>query len=232
MKECKKIKVLIQKYIDGELTPQEESYMKQHLDVCPECSMELNYYLKIKENLDYIKPPKISDKFPVILHSKLLQAGYENIIERKLDSMFLKYAAVAVAVFILTIGVILFKDNRKIVFVQQPYSYINYSYGEYNLAGGYEISKDLPLEKKGYIRVKLTSKKELKNINIEIELPEGIVSEDGKKVVYWKGDLKPQDNYLTIKVRAVKEGEYPVKIKIKKNSFEKEVIKKVNVIKT
>jgi len=230
MKECKKIKILIQKYIDEELTTQEETYIKNHLENCPECNLELNYYLKIKENLKNVKTPQLSDNFSVILHSRLLQAEYENIIEKKLDKMFLKYAVVALAVFVLTIGVVLFKDNRKIVFIQQPSSYVNYIYGEYSLAG-YEVRKDLPLDKEGYIRVKLTSKKELKNVNIEIELPDGIVSENGKKVVKWKGDLKPQDNYLTIKVKAVKEGEYPVRIKIKKNSFEKEVVKKVNVIK-
>ncbi len=228
MKECKKIKLLIQKYLDGELSLQEKSYMDRHLEICTECRLELNYYLKIKENLNYIKPPQLNDRFSVILHSKLLQARYENLIEKKLDSMFLKYAVVGLAIFVIMISVILFKD-RKIVFIQQP-SYVAYTYGEYNLAG-YEVRKDLPLEKEGYIRVKLTSKKEIKNVKIKIELPEGIVSEEGKKVIYWEGDLKPQDNYLTIKVKSSKEGEHPVKIKIKKGSFEKEVVKKVNVIK-
>ncbi len=226
MKECKKIKFLIQKYLDKELTQQQEVFLKQHLEKCDDCRQELDYYLKIKENLSFLKVPQLKENFSYVLHSKLRQLSYESMLEKKLGVLFLRYAVVMVIIFVIIFAIFLNKD--RITFVQ-PYSYLRYSYGEYNLAG-YEIRDNLLLQERGYIRIKLTAKKELKNAKVEIELPEGIVTSEGKRVVYWEGDLKPQENYLVIKVRAVKEGEFPVKIRIKKGSFEKDVVKKVNVV--
>jgi hypothetical protein len=134
---------------------------------------------------------------------------------------------VTVLFFIVIFGFLLLKEKKIIFVYNQPYS-MDY-YNEYNLTG-YELRKDLPLQEEGYIRIKLNAKKELKDVKVEVELPDGIVSVDGGKMFYWEGDLKPQENYLKIKVKAVKEGEYPIKIKIKKDSSEKNIVKKVNVI--
>jgi len=186
----------------------------------------LDYYLKIKENLSLLKAPQLKENFSYVLHSKLMQLSYESMLEKKFGVLFLRYAIVMLIIFMIIFALFLNKD--RIIFVQ-PYSYVRYSYGEYSLAG-YEVRDNLLLQERGYIRIKLTAKKELKNAKVEIELPEGIVTSEGKRVVYWEGDLKPQENYLVIKVRAVKEGEFPVKVRIKKGSFEKDVVKKVNIV--
>lgn len=227
MKRCNQMKNLIQKYIDKEISQQEEKILKEHIEKCKDCLVELNYYLKIKENLALCKPPELSDKFYTKLHSKLLETSYENMIEKKFISVFSKYAAVTALFFIVIFGFLLLKEKKIIFVYNQPYS-TDY-YNEYNLTG-YEIREDLPVQEEGYIRIKLNAKKELKGVKVEVELPDGIVSADGGKIFYWEGDLKPQENYLKIKVKAVKEGEYPIKIKIKKDSSEKNIVKKVNVV--
>ncbi len=227
MKKCSQIKNLIQKYIDKETTKQEEKILKEHVEKCKDCFAELNYYLKIKENLALCKPPELSDKFFSKLHSKLLETSYENMIEKKFIEVFSRYAVVTILFFVVIFGFLLLKE-KKIIFVYNQTYPMDY-YSEYNLTG-YELRKDLPVQEEGYIRIKLNAKKELKNVKVEVELPDGIVSADGRKVFYWEGDLKPQENYLQIKVKAIREGEYPVRIKIKKNSSEKNVVRKVNVV--
>ena len=72
--ECKKIKKLLQLYIDNTLTSGEKQMVKKHLKGCPTCRARLKplySIVKIIESLPEISPPPDFPPYPVPSGQKL-----------------------------------------------------------------------------------------------------------------------------------------------------------------
>ncbi len=228
MKECIKVKNLIQKSLKEKLSEQKDSLLQKHIEVCKECQEDLNLYLKIKEKLKEFEYKELPYTFANKLHTRLVEEANkihtENIIKEIIFGNLYKYA-LAFGVFLLVIFATFTYTIRKsskniLLFVPGQ---------QFSLASNYIVQNSVPLNKEGIVRVKISSKKELKNVKVQIYLPKEL-SVDGKtNIINWKGDLKAGDNFIAIKVKGVKEGEYPVEVKIKKDSKEKSVVKIVKI---
>lgn len=223
MKECKIIKKLIHKKLEGIILPHEEELLNTHLDKCLKCRDEFIIYSKIKENLKNYKYKEVPDWFSTKLHYKLINlkdTQQQEVVRRLLVGSFYKYAFVFSIFLFIILGVFVYtiRSPRIVVYSSMP-----------QLISNYEIREELPLGKESHLRVKVTSKKELKNVKIQIALPKEITGEENTKILTWKGNLNPGENYIILKVRSIKEGEYPVEVKIKKNSKEKKFIKNVKI---
>lgn len=228
MKKCNQVKNLIQKLFKEELSTQEYDLLQEHIKNCTECNKEFNLYSKIKENLRNIEYKELSYFFKTKLHQRLIEESQklhtENVIKEIIFGNLYKYACVAGIFLLMVFGSLVYisRNSSQKVFLYPTDS-------QFNLAGNYVVRKELPLAKEGIVRIKISSKKELKNVKVQIILPEEISHEGKVNVINWKGDLKAGDNYIGIKVKGVKEGEYPIEIKIKKDSKEKSVVKKVKI---
>ncbi len=228
MKKCNKVKGLIQKCLKEQLSKQEYDLLQEHVKECTGCSKEFDLYSKIKENLKSIEYKELSYFFKTKLHQRLIEESQklhtENVIKEIVFGNLYKYALVAGVFLFMFLGTLTYtiRSSSKKVFLYTPNS-------QFSLTGNYVVRQELPLSKEGIVRIKISSKKELKNVKVQIILPEELSTESKANVINWKGDLKAGDNYIGIKVKGVKEGEYPVEIKIKKDSKEKSVVKKVKI---
>lgn len=230
MKGCKKIKNIIHKKIEGIISPQEEKLLNEHISICDTCNRDLILYLKIKENLKNLKYEELPAWFSVKLHNRLVSEKntilQQQIIKKLLFSGFYRYALVFGMFIVLLLGVFYYfkKPSNQIPNV------VLYS-SMPQLISNYEVKEELPLGKESYLRVKITSKKELKDVKVQIVLPKEITGDENVKVVNWRGNLNPGENYIVLKVKSVKDGEYPLEIILKKNSKEKKFIKNVKITK-
>ncbi len=80
MKECKDIKKLLETYLDGELSSEENARLKQHLLGCPFCRRDLEDARRIREALSQIPQDKAPDDFLDHLHRRMKE-------KRRLDSV-------------------------------------------------------------------------------------------------------------------------------------------------
>ena len=71
---CKKIKILLSSYIDGELTEKEENIVKEHIKICHLCSQEIEDLKKIKRLFSYKEKIKPTPFF----ETKLLNRIYKE----------------------------------------------------------------------------------------------------------------------------------------------------------
>lgn len=230
MKKCKKIKKIIHKKIDGIITPQEEKLLSDHINICDDCKRDFIIYSKIKENLKNMKYEEIPSWFNIKLHNKLINERtvivQQEIIKKLLFNGFYKYAFVFGLFIILLSGIF--------YYFRKPYkqtSDIMFYSSMPQLISNYEVKEEIPVGKESYLRVKITSKKELQDVKVQIVLPKEITGDEDVKVVNWKGNLNAGENYIVLKVKSVKEGEYPLEITLKKNSKEKRFIKNVKITK-
>ncbi|MEN3013118.1 MAG: hypothetical protein ABDH23_00670 [Endomicrobiia bacterium] len=225
MKNCKKTEYLIWKKLDGSILTNEEALLDKHLEICDKCRSEYILNSKIKENLKEIKYQEIPPWFKDKLHQKLVEVSnvlnHQEFIRKVIYESFYRYAVALGLVLVAVVGLFFYvfkKPSNVIIYSSLP-----------QLTSNYEIRKEIPVGKESYLRLKVTSKRNLKNVKIQILLPPEISGEKKPKVVNWEGDLNTGDNYIILKVKSIKEGQYPLEIKLRKNSREKKFIRNVKI---
>jgi anti-sigma factor RsiW len=60
---CEEYKPLLSGRLDGELSPEEEIRLKNHLSACSDCRRELLQFQEMKEVTDAVKPIDLPDRF-------------------------------------------------------------------------------------------------------------------------------------------------------------------------
>ncbi|MCX7956327.1 MAG: hypothetical protein N2643_00315 [Endomicrobia bacterium] len=226
MKNCKKLQRIMKETI---LNEKQRSFIEEHVSKCESCRKEYTLYTKISEYLKSIKYKDVPNGFTDRLHGKLQQQygllQQQLIIDKIVYNTVLKYSVVFAIFFIILFSgifcLINFRTSKVMVLPYLPAT----------LASNYEIKEELPVNRNSYLRVKINSKKELSNVNVQIILPKEVVGTNKDQVVSWKGNLKTGENHIILKVNSAKEGEYPVEIILKKNSKEKKFVKNIKITK-
>lgn len=218
MKECRTIKNLIQKFLDKDISNNDKEKLLLHLQECQKCNKEFNSYINIFSNLKKIKEQPLPVDFENRLHYKLVNYAYRK---KKFISYLKPLTALAFASIILAIVIGNFLIKKA---VQEYYPHLYF----YSTEKSYELADIkgtnlLPLYKKGNLRIKLKTDKEVKNVEVLINLPEELCLDKKQKIVKWRGDLKPGENYLILNVFGNSAGVYPISIKIKQDSKKKTI---------
>lgn len=227
MKKCYIIKNLIQEYIDNTIDEVNKQKLLNHIKECKDCEQEFKDYFKIINSLKNIKETPLPNGFEERLHNKLINAYYQQEIFssalRRLEVVFISF------VFMLVIiGFFVFKNFRLV-----HLNYINFYPSDHTYAlelSNYKGSNSVPIYENGTLRIKLKTDKEIKNVEVYIIIPSEISLEEKQKVIKWKGNLKPGENYLLLNVKGKTYGEFPINIKIKQNSKEKNLTTSLKVI--
>lgn len=108
MLDCNECKLLINMFIDGELSENEEYELKQHFKICKECEEEFNYINDIVKNLNETSEIELPEDF----HENLMN-NIKNINKvRKINWKF--YSAVAAAFIILFVALDFYNVNKYI----------------------------------------------------------------------------------------------------------------------
>lgn len=231
MKECKKIKEIIYKKIEGTISAEEEDLLNKHISICSGCSRDFIIYLKIKENLKDLKYEELPSWFSTKLHNRLINEKntklQQEVIRKALFSGFYRYALSSFVVLVVVFSA--FYYLRRPYYRQLPTELIYSTTPQ--LISNYEVRDEIPVGKESYLRVKITSKKQLKDVKVQIVLPKEITGDEKVRTVNWRGDLNEGENYIVLRIKSVKDGEYPLEITLRKNSKEKKFIKNVKITK-
>ncbi|MEW6040938.1 MAG: anti-sigma factor [Elusimicrobiota bacterium] len=100
---CKKFRIILSSYVDGELTENEKTELLKHLDTCSGCRAELAGLNKVKKIFTLRNPVLPEDYFETRLAARI--DGYENqLLWRKYLPVFRKVLPVAISLFILVLG--------------------------------------------------------------------------------------------------------------------------------
>lgn len=213
MKKCKSIEKLIQKFLDGEISNNEREKLILHTKECEKCKKEFEGYINLFSKLKNIKEQPIPTGFESRLHYKLTNYMYRKPL---FYTKLLPALGVAFVMFIVMTNIVIQKTK------QQNYSYLHfYSTEEAYRLTTIEGTDTLPLYTKGNLRIKLKTNKEIKNVEVSINIPQELCIDKKQRIIKWRGDLKPGENYLILNIIGSSIGVYPVDIKIKQDSKEK-----------
>ncbi|MCD6412579.1 MAG: zf-HC2 domain-containing protein [Elusimicrobia bacterium] len=224
---CKTAKSKISDYVDGILETDERILFENHISSCPRCAEDLKKMKKLKDIMGLIQAPALSEDFDRKLHYKLIEAKYRNqgfALERIFD--FFRPVSVRVvsisAVAAVVVALIVFSGRRnEVIFVNGPGDFAGYKTASF--------ARVLNVNREGILKLNFVSGKKIKNIELKIELPDGIALADGSRNVEWRGNLRKGNNIVLLKVRGVKVGQWDVRANLRKNSVEKTVERKIFV---
>ncbi len=72
---CKNVVDLLQAFLDGELTENEESHLREHLEGCPPCIEFVNTYRKTSDicrrTLEREMPQELADRLTAFLRDRI-----------------------------------------------------------------------------------------------------------------------------------------------------------------
>ncbi len=100
---CRKIKMLLSSYIDGELTKKEADIVKEHIKICHLCRQEIEDLKKIKRLFSY----KEKIKLPPFFETRLFNRIYKEKFPVDIFKEFINVAKRTVSIEIVSLVFIL-----------------------------------------------------------------------------------------------------------------------------
>ncbi|MCD6422920.1 MAG: zf-HC2 domain-containing protein [Elusimicrobia bacterium] len=224
---CRKAKKMISDYIDGFLNPEERVEFESHIRTCRNCMKELEEMERLKEILKIAPRPLLPENFHTKLHYKLLEVKEKESKKRE-NRIFDFFRPVsvritAIAALTVIICVAIFTGRPKEVIYMSGINHVPENYSTISMRQG------LPLNGEGILKLNFVSKKKVKDVELIIEMPDGIKTVDNKKTICWRGTLRKGENIILLKVKGVKPGMWDVVTSLHKNSVKKRLKRKIFV---
>lgn len=219
--KCKKIQKLFNDYLENSLTDIKKIAIEQHTLHCLNCREKLTDLKSIILSLNSLKEYPLPYYYNQRLHQKLLNESQQQSITSNIAFVrnILRPAAVGLlAIIIIFSGYkLLFRDDTREV-VLSP------------------AKNTLIKNQEGIFQITIKSAKEVKNITLEITLPESIwltsdsVSTWSEQKIYWQGDLQEGENIICVFVRGTRKGDFNIKTRLMKESMEKRLDVPVTIL--
>jgi len=115
---CKKYKILLSAYVDGEITAKEESALKKHLKVCPDCAKELEHLGQVRNIFRVVERKEPSEFFESRVLGQISTGSRKQLLWRYEMVFRMAIPAVLAAVLII-IGVVglnkVFRPERTVI---------------------------------------------------------------------------------------------------------------------
>lgn len=233
--DCNNYKDKLADYVKNNLEHAQKELVEKHIRECPECGREVKIMKNLFLGFKAISREELPYGFDTRLHQKLLDAGEEikmTNLKKEISNMMMfrlwRYSLASVAVFVIIIGGIFYiKPGRQQVVILQDSNSLVSNISDYNSGEYLEVGRE------GVLRLKIRAKNRMENVSMEISIPEGISvsGEDDAKLVHWNGSLNSGENTIYLRVRGVREGDWPVAVKIMKNGNEKTIETPFKVVK-
>ncbi len=115
---CKRYRILLSAYVDGEITPKEESALKEHLKVCPDCAKELEHLTRMRNIFRVVERKEPSEFFKSRVLGQISTSSRKQLL-RRYEMVFRIAIPAVLASVLLVFGLVnlnrVFKQNRTVV---------------------------------------------------------------------------------------------------------------------
>ncbi len=100
--KCENIRIDLSKFIDNELSFDSHLIISEHLDECEQCTHEVKSIQQLKQQLESLDIPTLSDDFNIKLQDRINKDNYKNRL-RKLLPIAASIALIVPLTYFLTI---------------------------------------------------------------------------------------------------------------------------------
>ena len=114
---CKKYKILLSASVDGEITAKEESALKKHLKVCPDCTKELEHLGHVRNIFRVVERKEPSEFFESRVLGQISTGSRKQLLWRY-EMVFRMAIPAVLASVLLVLGLVnlnrVSKQNRTV----------------------------------------------------------------------------------------------------------------------
>ncbi|MBI5050212.1 MAG: zf-HC2 domain-containing protein [Nitrospirae bacterium] len=118
MKECERVKKLLSRYLDEEITGIDAAFVKQHLDICNICNKEYLEFLKVKQLMLKKERKSLPEDYLIsLLKEKITSRQYaeENISWLTgLSNLSRRLIPIPIAAIVLSVVFLIVVSGQKI----------------------------------------------------------------------------------------------------------------------
>lgn len=115
---CKKYKILLSAYIDGEITAKEEKALKKHLKVCPDCAKELEHLGQVRNIFRVVERKEPSEFFESRVLGQISTGSRKQLL-RRYEMVFRMAVPAVLAAVLIIMGVVglnkIFRPERTVI---------------------------------------------------------------------------------------------------------------------
>jgi anti-sigma factor RsiW len=115
---CKKYKILLSAYIDGEITAKEEKALKKHLKVCPDCAKELERLGQVRNIFRVVERKEPSEFFESRVLGQISTGSRKQLL-RRYEMVFRMAVPAVLAAVLIIMGVVglnkIFRPERTVI---------------------------------------------------------------------------------------------------------------------